>query len=248
MYSYWLGGSHYLPTDRDRAERALACVPHLPYLVRTHRAFLRRAVRYLVGLGVAQFLDLGSGLPADGSVHEVAQGVNPDCRVVYTDLDAAVATEGRRLLADVPGTGYVHADIRDPERLLGAVAECGLLDLGRPTAVVMVDVLQHIPDEDDPAGLIAAYAAAVGPAGYLAISHTSPDPDTLAGLELYAQLYAPSPAMTFRHPMRVVELLGGLEIVAPGVVPVPLWRPEPGADTDRNPEHFFGCAALARPR
>jgi hypothetical protein len=248
MYSYWLGGSHYEPVDRMRAERVLVCVPQLSYLARTHRGFLQRAVRHLVDLGVTQFLDLGSGLPTDGNVHEVAHDLDSRSHVVYVDTDAAVVAEGRRLLAGVSGTEFLHADLREPDRVLAAAEATGLLDLRRPAGVVMVDVLQHVPDSDDPDRLLAAYAAALCPGSHLAVSHSSADPDTLAGIELYGQLYGPSPPMTLRHPMRVVEFLSDLDIVEPGVVPVPLWRPEPGADADRNPQHFSGCAALGRKR
>jgi hypothetical protein len=166
--------------------------------------------------------------------------------VVYADSDAAVAAEGRRLLAEVRGADYVHADLREPDGLLDAAEATGLVDLSQPVAVLVVDVLQYVSDEDNPAGLIAGYTAAVCSGSYLAVSHSSGDPDTLAGMALYTQLYAPAPDLTLRHPMQVVELLGGLQIVEPGVVPVPLWRPEPDAAADRNPEHFSGCAALGR--
>jgi hypothetical protein len=249
MYSYWLGGAHHEDADRRRAERVMVCSPHLPYLVRSHRAFLQRVVRYLVDAGVSQFLDLGSGLPVDGNVHETAHAVDPACRVVYVDHDRTVATEAAELLARTDGAELLLADMRRPEQVFTAVERCRLLDLGKPVAVLMVDVLQYVSDAEDPAELICAYTDAVCSGSYLAVSHTSADPEVLAGIALYPQLYDTRiPPMTFRHPMRVVEFLSHLDLVDPGVVPVPLWRPDPDQDTGLNPRHFTGCAAVGRKR
>jgi len=247
---YWLGGAHHRAADRRLASRFVVCAPHLPYLVRTHRQFLRRAVRHLVGAGVRQFLDLGSGLPTAGNVHEVAQALDPHCRVVYVDNDPVVAAESRDLLAGAPGVGFVSADLREPGAVLGASTTRELLDFDRPLAVLMVDVLHFVPEADDPEGLITAYTGSAGSGSYLALSHTtSEDQGINAGLAMFPQLYGDAlPSFSFRSPMRIVDLVEGLELLPPGVVPVPLWRPEPDDDTDRHPERFSGCAALGRTR
>jgi SAM-dependent methyltransferase len=243
---YWLGGSHHTEADRVLAEQILVCAPHLPYGIRIQRAFLRRVVRHLVTSGVRQFLDLGSGAPTVGNVHEVAQALAPECRVVYVDVDPVVVTEGRAVLADHDGNvGYLHADLRRPGDVLDAARE--LLCLDEPMAVLMVDVLHFVPDADDPGGVIGEYLGSLCPGSYLAISHMSADTGVLAAMTMFSRMYgAPLPELTFRDPDRVAEFCVGRQLVAPGIVPVPLWRPD-GADpdSDRNSEQFQGCAVLA---
>jgi hypothetical protein len=177
----------------------MVCSPHLPYLVRAHREFLQRAVRHLVRSGVSQFLDLGSGLPVDGNVHQIAHALDPGCRVVYVDHERTVTTEASGLLADTDGAACVLADLRCPRQVFQAVDRCGLLDLAKPVALLMVDVLQYVSDAEDPAGLICDYTDAVCPGSYLAVSHTSSDPEVLAGISLAPQIYGVRlPSMTFR--------------------------------------------------
>jgi S-adenosyl methyltransferase len=131
---YWLVGSHHTKADRELAERIIVKVPYLAHLVRVYRVLLGRVVRYLVGMGVRQFLDLGSGLPTAGNVHDVAQDLNPGCRVVYVDIDPAVVAESHNLLAGNHDPEIALADLRQPEQVLDAAGRCGLLDLGAPVA------------------------------------------------------------------------------------------------------------------
>jgi hypothetical protein len=152
----WLEGSHHTAVDYEIAERILVGAPYLPHMVRVYRALLGRVVRYLTGVGVGQLLDLGSGLPTAGNVHEVARGLNPGCRVVYVDIDPGVVTEGRKLLAGDHHVAIVHADFRQPEQVLDTAQRTGLLDLGAPVAVLLIDVLHHIPDTDNPVRFIHA--------------------------------------------------------------------------------------------
>jgi len=245
---YWLGGTHNTPADHELAEHLIVCAPHLRYLVRTHRQFLRRVVRRLVGAGVRQFLDLGSGLPTARNVHEVAQDLAPESSVVYVDIDPAVAAEGQELVADNDLVSYLCADLCRPEEVLDSAEVRGRLDLTEPVAVLVLDVLHFVPDAAEPHKALAAYLDACAPGSYLGLSHTCRDQGMLAAVGMFGKMYAeqPLPEFTFRYPEQVVSLLDGLEIEAPGVVPIPLWHPEPGAEQDRNPEHFQGCAALAR--
>jgi S-adenosyl methyltransferase len=247
---YWLGGSHHDAADRTAAEHVSVCAPHLPYLVRTQRAFLRRALEYLVAAGVRQFLDIGSGLPTAGNVHEVVQRANPACRVVYVDVDPVVASAGRKLLAGNDRAGFVRADLREPERVLAAPETRRLLDLTEPVAVLLVDVLHFVADVDDPSSVVAGYLAPLPRGSHLAVSHLSHDQQLLDGLEIYDRLYGRTlGALTFREPFQTAALLGGLDLVEPGVVPVPMWRPQrAGADRDRNPDRFPGHAGLGRKR
>ncbi|TWP52716.1 hypothetical protein FKR81_08650 [Lentzea tibetensis] len=247
---YWLGGSHHTHVDRRMAEQFTLCAPHLPYLVRTHRTFLRRVVTHLVHNGVRQFLDLGSGVPTVGQVHEVAQRADPESRVVYVDLDPVVVSESRELLAGRAGTAYVQADLCRPEEVLKAPELRAVLDLSQPVAVLVIDVLHFVPDSADPAGLLTAYANAFGPGTHVAVSHTCQDDRMVDAVRLFSDIYGfPTPSFAFRHPAEVVDLLAGFEIGEPGIVPLPLWRPDQQQhEPDRNPEQFHACAALARSR
>ncbi len=243
---YWLGGRHHTAADRKLADEIQVCAPHMRFLVRIQREFLRRSVQYLVDAGLRQFLDLGSGLPTVGNVHEVAQALAPDCRVVYVDIDPVVADEGHALIADVPGVDFLQGDLRNPQRIVEAAE---LLDFDRPVAVLMYDVLHFVRDMDDPAGVIRGYIERIAPGSHLALTHTSRDEGVLDAIKLFSAMYgAPLPELTFRERDQITAFVDGLEITEPGVVPIPLWRPDPGAEEARFPENFHGYAVVAASR
>lgn len=247
IHDYWLGGQHHSALDRDFADRIAIVVPHIPYLVRAERALLGRMVCYLVGQGVRQFLDLGSGVPSVGHVHEIAQGIDPASRVVYVDTDPGVVACGGQLLAGNKHAALVNADIREPSQVLNAPETRRLLDLGEPTAVLAISTLQHIPDSDDPVGMIAAYRDAMCSGSYLAVSHFGPDEHLVAGEKLFDQMnLGIRPQVTLRDQDSVATLFSGLELVSPGVVPMVLWRPDPDDDIGRNSERHPICAGLGR--
>lgn len=241
---YWLGGTHNTEADQELAAHLVSAAPHLPYLCRTHRSYLGRVVRRLTSLGVRQFLDLGSGLPTADNVHLVA----PDAHVVYVEIDPAVASEGRELVANRPDVSYLCADLCDPEKVLGSAEVRTTLDLSEPVAVLVLDVLHFVPDSAEPHKVLAEYMDALAPGSYLGLSHTCRDPFMLAAVGLFGAMYGdqPLPTFTFRYPEQVVQLFDGMEILSPGVVPIPLWEPDPGEVQDRNPENFHGCGGLAR--
>lgn len=243
---YWLGGTHNTEADQELAAHLVSAAPHLPYLCRTHRAFLGRLVRRLTALGVRQFIDLGSGLPTAANVHLVA----PDARVVYVEIDPAVAGEGREIVAGNPNVSYLCADLGQPEKVLESPEVRGTLDLSEPVAVLVLDVLHFVPDSAEPHKVLAKYMAALAPGSYLGLSHTCRDPFMLAAVGLFGSMYGdqPLPTFTFRYPEQVVQFFDGMEVLAPGVVPIPLWEPDPAEDQDRNPEHFQGCGGVARKR
>lgn len=242
---YWLGGSHHTVADREVAERILVGAPHLAHVVRVYRALLGRVVRYLVGVGVRQFLDLGSGLPTAGNVHEVAQDLNPGCRVVYVDIDPGVVAESHKLLTGNHDAAIVHADLRQPEQVFDAAGRCGLLDLGAPVAVLAIDVLHHIPDVDKPVGFIAAYMDAVCPGSYVSVAHTGDDKALVTGLATFRDHYhIPVPPLTFRNPTQIAEFFGGLELVEPGIISIPLWHPGSGEDLSVDLKDFPACCGL----
>ncbi|MTD55281.1 SAM-dependent methyltransferase [Amycolatopsis pithecellobii] len=171
------GGVHHTSEHIDIGEHILVCAPHVPFLVRAQRQLLARMVRYLAQQGITQFLDLGSGVPADGHVHQIAQQVNPDARVVYVDIDTSLAGQARQLLADDPNTAYLAADIRQPADVLDAPETQHLLDLREPVAMLLIETLLHLPEGDDPERIVGSYIAALAPGSYLGISHFSQNDD-----------------------------------------------------------------------
>lgn len=231
MYDFFLGGSHNFAADRQLAEQALQVFPDAPYVVRANRAFLRRAVTLLCELGIDQFLDLGSGIPTVGNVHEVAHAANPEARIVYVDSDPVAAAHSQAILRDDERVRVLHADLRAPKPvLLGAAAE-GHLDFSRPVGMLMVSVLPFIPDSDDPAALVAAYREATVPGSYLAISHGTNEyqPETVGEVEgVYTKASQPG---VFRSRDEILALLPGYELLPPGLVDAIRWRPD--ADDDR---------------
>src|SRR5262245_34280953 len=176
VYAYWIGGKDYYETDRQAAEQVIRERPQVVVGARANRAFLARVVRHLAAsCGVRQFIDIGTGLPAPQATHQVAQNVDPACRVVYVDNDPVVLAHARALLTSTPeGTcGYLRADVRDTATILAAAART--LDLTRPVAVLLLAILHFIPDADDPPAIVAALAAGLAPGSYLAISHLTAD-------------------------------------------------------------------------
>jgi S-adenosyl methyltransferase len=171
VYDYWLGGKDNFAADREAGDRVIAIRPAIRSDVQENRAFLRRAVRFLVAdRGISQFLDIGTGLPSAGNTHEIAQEIAPESRVVYVDNDPLVLAYARALLTGTPGTtAYLSADLREPAKILHDAMET--IDLSQPVAVMLVAVLHHITDAEDPAGIIATLMAAVPPGSYLSFSH-----------------------------------------------------------------------------
>ena len=227
IYDYWLGGKDNFAVDRIAAERVIEAFPNIVLSARANRIFLARAVRYLVReAGIRQFLDIGTGLPAANNTHEVAQHEAPECRVVYVDNDPVVLSHAKALLASGPhgATAYVDADLRDPESILASAAE--VLDFSRPVAVMLVAILQHIGDEDDPFGIVGRLMAAVPVGSYLAVSHPASDIEAGAMAEIAERMNAlVAEKVTFRNRGQILRFFDGLELVEPGVVPGPQWRP-----------------------
>jgi S-adenosyl methyltransferase len=230
VYNYWLGGKDNFAADRELAEKFIAADPAVIAGVRANRAFLGRAVYYLVAEeGARQFLDIGTGIPTANNTHEVAQRTDPTARVVYVDNDPIVLTHARALLTSDPAgaTDYLEADLRDTGTILAGAART--LDLTRPTAIMLVGVLHCIPDADDPRGIVARLMEAVPSGSYLVISHPAADIQSeqmAAGAALLNQALAGP--ITFRNRADVRRLFDGLELVEPGLVSISQWRAGPG--------------------
>jgi SAM-dependent methyltransferase len=246
VYDFYLGGSHNFEVDRQMAREAIELWPDLPLIMQANRGFLRRAVRFLVDSGVTQFIDVGSGIPTGGNVHEVAQRANPGSRVVYVDRDPVAVAHSRAILAGNEHTVVVDADLRDPDRIIGDDAVRTMIDFERPVAVLLVAVLHFVSDEDEPAAAVAELGKHLVPGSYLAISHASADGrPTLAAShqQLYNRTATP---MTMRTGAQVAAFFGDFELVPPGLVWLPEWRPEPGEQVGAEPQRMAGYAGVGR--
>ncbi len=225
IYDYLLGGKDHFPADRAAAEELLALVPEARAGAKENRAFLGRGVRYLAAeAGIDQFLDIGTGIPSKGNVHQVAHTVAPDARVVYVDHDPIVHVHANALLAQAT-TAAILADLREPERIIRHPSTRRLLDFTQPVAVLLVAVLHFIQDAEDPAGILARFREDMAPGSYLMISHATGDfRPQVAGkvTEVYERAAAP---LVLRSRAQVAALFGGFELLPPGLVQPAAWRP-----------------------
>ena len=249
VYDYWLGGKTNFAADREIAQAIAAHVPSVPLAARANRAFLTRVTRWLVReAGVRQFLDIGTGVPTSPNLHEVAQEIAPEVRVVYVDNDPVVHAHAQALLASHPAgrAGFILADLRDPEAVLAHPTVTETLDLKRPVALMLVAVLHFLSDADDPRGIVARLLDPLPPGSYLAITHATAesfDPkDVASGLATAARAgYRVVP----RNRTEVERFFDGLELVEPGVVPVDAWRPE-GPTRAASPSRVLIWAGVGR--
>jgi hypothetical protein len=233
MWDYYLGGKDNYAVDRETAEKVLARYPELRSVARENRAFLIRAVAYLAGeAGIRQFIDVGSGLPTQRNVHQVAQEVARDARVVYVDYDRVVTTHARALLRGVPGmTAVVDADLRDPESILEHPDTRDLIDFNEPVAILLSAILHFVPDEGDPYGLAARLMKPLVPGSYLALTHAGSKEITPRAHEAAGEYRSATAQITLRTQSDVARFFTGLELVEPGVVPITEWHnPTPPSD------------------
>ena len=246
IYDYWLGGKDNFAVDREAAELAIAAYPPIVEGVRAQRAFLARAVRYLAeDEGITQFLDIGTGLPTENNTHEVAQTAAPASRVVYVDNDPMVLTHARALLTSTPrgATSYLDADLREPDKILAAAAD--LLDFNQPVAVLLIGILQLIPDADDPHAIVARLVDAVPPGSWLAVYHPASDIDQQRVREAVRRVNARSAGTTtLRSYNQVARFFTRLHLIEPGLVQVQRWAP--GAAVPDDGEEIAAYAGLAR--
>ena len=245
MYDYWLGGHDNFAADRIAALKVAETSPEVPLVAKANRAFLGRAVRYLAGeAGIRQFLDLGTGLPTKGNVHQVAQAITPGAHVVYVDNDPMVLAHARALKTG-DGTAVIHADLRDPDTILGHPETRRLIDFSQPLAILFVAVLHYVPDPDAH-DAVAAYASAAAPGSHLVLTHvtggTDP-PASAVGRAVFARSANP---VTPRTEERVLAFFDGLEILEPGLVPVQQWRPEDHAPAGPDKSWLIGGIARSR--
>ncbi|MGI8329368.1 SAM-dependent methyltransferase [Actinomadura scrupuli] len=227
IYDYLLGGKDNYAADRKAAQQLIDISPNAAVGIRENRAFLQRAVRYAAQAGVRQFIDIGSGLPTQGNVHEIARTIAPGSRVVYVDNDPVVAVHGRALLLDDTGnTAFVQADLRQAKRILHEPAVTKLIDFGRPVAILLAAVLHFVSDAEDPRAHLADLREATAPGSLLVLSHGTADPFPEKG-ERAAQVYqAATAGLSLRSQPDILRFFEGYDLVEPGLVYAPTWHPE----------------------
>ncbi|MET8704122.1 SAM-dependent methyltransferase [Kitasatospora sp. NPDC004723] len=244
VYDYYLGGSHNFEVDREMARKAIALWPELPQIMRSNRAFLRRAVQFAAERGIGRFLDIGSGIPTFNSVHEIARAIRPEAQVVYVDRDPVAVAHSRLLLEDDPGSSVVQADLRDVEDLMSRPEVTALLAAGEPVAVLLVAVMHFVEDAEDPWKLVAVIRDALPPGSALVLSHASLEsrPDQA---EDHQRLYRMTPTpLTMRTREQIAAMFEGFELVEPGIVHLPQWRPEQPGTVGEHPERIAGVAGV----
>jgi S-adenosyl methyltransferase len=235
VYDYLLGGKDNFAADRALGDAVAKEMPSARDMARANRAFLGRAVRYLVTeAGMRQFLDIGTGMPTAENTHEVAQAVAPESRIVYVDNDPLVLAHARALMTSDPAgeTAFIMANLQDTDKILADPALRRTLDLGKPVALMLIAILMYIRDEEDPRGLVSTLMDALPSGSYLALTHPTADfnPEEVAGAVAATERAGIS--FTTRSQAQVAAFFDGLDLVDPGVVPILAWHPEgvpPGA-------------------
>jgi hypothetical protein len=248
MYDAYLGGKDNYPVDREAVRQVLRDFPEVRAIAVANRAFLRRAVRFLAGeAGVRQFIDIGTGIPSAGNVHEVAGQVAADARVVYVDNDPIVHVHANALLTGGGTTSIVLADLRDPAAILAHPGLRAMIDFTRPVALLLVAILHFIPDGEDPAAIVATLRDALPDGSYLALSHATVDfhpPGTASqAAALYRNATAP---FVPRSREQVMAFFDGFDLVEPGLVQAPLWRPDGRPPRPRDLEKIGIYAGIGR--
>lgn len=247
VYDYLLGGKHHYAVDRDVSHAMIEAVPETPLLAKANRSFVRRAVQYLVGeAGIRQIIDIGSGLPTAGNVHEIAQEIDPTVRVVYVDKDPIVLAYGRALLSSNDNTTVITADLRDPDVIFEHPEVRRLIDTSEPFAVLLGGILMHLEDEENPTGVTARIRARLPSGGYLMHSGCS-DPGDPRARELN-RIFADTGmgSRCFRPFDEQLPYLDGLELIEPGLVACNAWRPSPDFPDPHNPAHPMIIGGIGR--
>jgi hypothetical protein len=246
MYDWWLGGKDNFASDRKLGELFIQAIPTIRTMARENRAFMHRVTRYMAEQGIDQFLDIGTGIPTRPNLHETAQQVNPEARVVYVDNDPIVLVHARALMiSDERGrTEYIHADMNEPAKILTDESLASTLDLSRPVGLVLIAVLMLLSDEEDPWGKAKVLMDALPSGSYVAITHPGQDfdPEAMAAIVHAAQ----QGHMTVVPRVKddVAKFFADWEMVEPGVVPVMGWRPDGEPPADPNAAYYW--AGLAR--
>jgi SAM-dependent methyltransferase len=241
VYDYLLGGSHNFLADQDVGRTIVAVEPNSRAIGRANRAFLGRAVRFLAAAGIRQFLDIGSGIPTEGNVHEVARQAAPGSRVVYVDVDPVAVAHSKAMLSGMKDAATIEADLRDPGKILAHPTTCDLIDFTRPAGLLLVAVLHFIADADDPWRIVSTLRDALAPGSYLVLCHGT-DEGKRAVAQAAEKVYqrSVSTALHMRQRAEILRFFDGFEILEPGLVPIPLWRPDAPDQVAGDQGRFWG--------
>jgi hypothetical protein len=247
VYDYLLGGSHNFLADQDLGRSLAAVDPNVKALARANRDFLGRAVRFLSQAGIGQFLDIGSGIPTQGNVHEVAQQASPAARVVYADIDPVAVAHSRAILAGNQNAAVISGDLRDPDRILGDPATRRLIDFSQPAGLLLISVLPFLADAEDPWQTVADLRDALAPGSYLALCHATSEgrPAMTKAVDTVYRSSVPAGG-TIRSRADILRFFDGFELVDPGLVNVPAWRPAAPGDLPADPGRFWVLAGVGR--
>jgi hypothetical protein len=225
IYDYLIGGKDNFSVDRQVGNEVLTRIPDAGPALRENRKFLQRAVRFMAEQGIDQFVDLGTGIPSAGPVHEIAQTINPDARIVYVDNDPIVLAHNRALLNSSNVISILH-DVRSPEQILNDPELLDLIDFNRPVGVLFIAVLHFITEAEDPYGIVARFTERMVPGSYLALSHDSSDERDPAVVAAVEEIYEATAPLVFRDRAGIARFFDGLELAEPGLVHPPEWRPD----------------------
>jgi hypothetical protein len=253
VYDYMLGGKDNFAIDRQVSQLALQIAPDGPAAARANRAFMHRVVRYLSAeAGIRQFLDIGCGLPTQNNVHEVAQAVDPAARIVYVDSDPIVLAHGRALIGDTDTTRIIQADLRRPEEILEHPDVRELIDLSQPVALLLLAILHHLNDDEDPTGIAARLRDATAPGSFVAVSHfhnpgaahLDVSKRALVIEKIFNQTLGTG---RWRTQDDILAYFGDFELLEPGLVPIAEWRPDPGQQPNTQTDSYYAfVGGLAR--
>ena len=248
IYDYLLGGYHNFEIDRQLADMSLQIYPDMALASQVSRAFLRRVVNYLLDQGITQFVDIGSGIPTLGHVHEIAQRRDPENRVVYIDIDPVAIAHSKAILRESPHTLVFQADARDPQTIFERIRAEAALDFSKPVAVLFIALLHFIVDDDEVRQLIREYSSRLAPESYVVVTHGTYENAPSGVAEGLMNLSSKSRhSMLYRSRDDIATLFPKMEIVEPGIVPTPLWHPEGPEDLFLDqPERSLAYAGVAR--
>jgi len=247
VYDYLVGGTHNFLADQDVGRSLVALDPNARLFARANRAFLGRAVRFLSAAGIGQFLDIGSGIPTEANVHEVAQQASPDARVAYVDVDPVAIAHSRAILAGNENAAIVDGDLREPEKILAQDAIRRLIDFSQPVGLLLVAVLHFLDDAEDPWRVVATLRDALAPGSYLVLGQGA-DEGQRATTQAFEKMYNRSVAtrIHMRSRAQILRFFDGFDLVDPGLVYVSQWRPDSPADVPSDPSRSANLVGVAR--
>ncbi|WP_430542565.1 SAM-dependent methyltransferase [Streptomyces iconiensis] len=246
MYDYYLGGRDNYEADREAAERVLGVLPDIRVTARSNRDFLHRAVRAAMDSGVRQVIDIGTGIPTSPNTHEVARQIAPDVRVAYVDNDPIVATYADAKLTNSGNAGFVLADVREPGTVLDHPVIQRTIDFDQPVALMLVAVLHFITDAEDATGVVGALTERLPAGSHLILSHATADFHESRGFEQAAKVYneESTSRAQWRGKEEIMTFFKGFELLEPGLVQLPLWRPEGPVPEGEELSHHMGYGGV----